>query len=103
LALLLSKIPSTILTQKSLERYCRQTTGLSRLVALLSKWRHDLPKKMATHVYDSVECTHARSMNLIGAQKRSGFVAALLTLTAFGRAKARRDSLRESLNLHLLT
>jgi hypothetical protein len=41
--------------------------------------------------------------NLIGAQKRSGFVAALLTLTAFGRAKARRDSLRESLNLHLLT
>jgi len=38
-----------------------------------------------------------------GAQKRSGFVATLLTLTAFGRAKARRDSLRESLNLHLHT
>jgi ABC-type transporter Mla maintaining outer membrane lipid asymmetry permease subunit MlaE len=31
------------------------------------------------------------SINLIGAQKRSGFVAALLTLTAFGHAKARRD------------
>ena len=31
------------------------------------------------------------SINLIGAQKRSGFVATLLTLTAFGRAKARRD------------
>jgi hypothetical protein len=30
-------------------------------------------------------------MNLIGAQKRSGFVATLLTLTAFGHAKARRD------------
>ena len=30
-------------------------------------------------------------LNLIGAQKRSGFVAALLTLTAFGRAEARRD------------
>jgi len=39
---------------------------------------------------------------LIGAQKRSGFVATLLTLTAFGHAKARRDSLRESLNLHLI-
>ena len=43
------------------------------------------------------------SLSSIGAQKRSGFVASLLTLTAFGRAKARRDSLRESLNLHLLT
>ena len=43
------------------------------------------------------------AVNLIGAQKRSGFVATLLTLTAFGRAIARRDSLRESLNLHLLT
>jgi len=45
----------------------------------------------------------SRDINLIGAQKRSGFVATLLTLTAFGHAKARRDSLRESLNLHLHT
>ena len=28
---------------------------------------------------------------LLGAQKRSGFVATLLILTAFGHAKARRD------------
>jgi len=38
-------------------------------------------------------------LSVFGAQKRSGFVATLLTLTAFGHAKARRDSL----NLHLLT
>jgi len=34
---------------------------------------------------------NADKLNLIGAQKRSGFVATLLTLTAFGHAKARRD------------
>jgi len=36
---------------------------------------------------------------MFGAEKRSGFGAGRLTLAALGRAKARRESLRDSLYL----
>ena len=61
------------------------------------------PLKLIRHYFNGPVWNNKNQLNLIGAQRRSGFVATLLTLTAFGHAKARRDSLRESLNLHLLT
>jgi len=47
--------------------------------------------KLIRHYFNGPVWNNKNQLNLIGAQRRSGFVATLLTLTAFGHAKARRD------------